>query len=284
MLIAATADLHFTHTRDHSALERLIGKMNDAKADALVVAGDFANQFNPGLYDRWLPKITFNGPKIAVIGNHDLWHDEMNTWDVYREACGILRRHGWHVLDELPVDIGDVRFVGNVGWYDYSFFPKATPELDGDAVAVGRAHPLLRIGCWKDVRRYVPSKRLPGVTGWNDAIYVHWGRNDESMASYFVERLWKELDDAKRAQKKVVAVIHHLPFEQLVTRKGTVNWDFNNAFTGSKQFGDLLLKYDNVKLALCGHTHKPQQARVGHIECAEVSYSPRDPQLRYFRV
>jgi hypothetical protein len=57
-------------------------------------------------------------------------------------------------------------------------------------------------------------------------------------------------------------VTHHLPFAELVTKRGEAPWDFLNGFMGSAALGEAILARPWVRLSICGHTHFRRSARL----------------------
>ncbi len=277
MRIAAVSDLHVNYARHAEGLERLVSALPGLRADALVVAGDFASGPFEEHYARWLPRLAFDGPRIAVPGNHDLWGNEGSTWDRHRAVCAHLREQGWHVLDEEPFRRGGVVFVGNVGWYDYSYFPEPTPERDELARGIsGRMR--TPVAGWEDLRRWLPAKRLPRVCRWNDGRFTDWGRSDAEVADHFNERLEADLETARRRGETTIAVTHHAPFDRLVPERMDVRWSFCRAFAGSRATGERLTRGRGVRAVLCGHIHRPQRLTVGDTEVVDVAFTPARPE------
>ena len=67
--------------------------------------------------------------------------------------------------------------------------------------------------------------------------------------------------------EKVVVVLHHVPFRELVHYKLRPEWDYFSTFMGSEAFGHVIRKYkDKVRLVLHGHQHNGVEAMV----CREV--------------
>lgn len=277
MRILATSDLNVNQARHQAGLESLCAAIGASRADVLVVAGDFAAGAFDADYARWLPRLDFPGPKLAVPGNHDVWQREGPTWDRYRAFCAHLRDQGWHVLDHEPFRWRGVSFVGNMGWYDYSFFPAATPARDALARAAAE-RVRAPIAGWDDLRRFLPTRRLPRVCRWNDARFTDWGQSDPEVAQHFHARLANDLDRAARLGDRIVAVVHHVPFAELVPVREDLRWSFARAFAGSGRMGDLLRATPGVALALCGHVHRRAQVRLGDLDAWSVAFTPGHPE------
>jgi hypothetical protein len=113
-------------------------------------------------------------------------------------------------------------------------------------------------------------KILPGVMEWNEGNFVRWEHTDKEFTSLVLGKLKKHLELVNDRVEKIVCTIHHIPFENMLTRKDDVAWTFGKVFMGSKKMGELLLKYDKVKYLLCAHSHMEGCFRNGHIECFNI--------------
>ncbi len=71
--------------------------------------------------------------------------------------------------------------------------------------------------------------------------------------------------DGLRDHPRVLAAIHQLPFRALLPPPHSAQWDFAKAYLGSDRIGKLLLEYPNVQEVVCGHSHFPAEAHIGHI-------------------
>jgi 3',5'-cyclic AMP phosphodiesterase CpdA len=250
----------------------------------LVVAGDLAAGPLDGHYARWLPRLgEVRGPRLAVPGNHDLWQATGATWERHRSWSAHLRDHGWHVLDEEPFRWRGVTFAGNVGWYDYSYFPPATPERDELARAASARLRQVVAG-WDDLRRWLPAKRLPRFCRWNDGRFIDWGRADAEVARRFDERLGADLHAALRRGDPTVAVVHHAPFEALVPERFDVRWSFCRAFAGSRATGELLAAAKGLRAVLSGHVHRPLRLAAGTADVRNVAFLPARPEWTVLEV
>jgi hypothetical protein len=107
-------------------------------------------------------------------------------------------------------------------------------------------------------------------TVWMDGLRVRLPFSDAEFTEQLVERCRRHLDQVNGRARRIVAVIHHLPFVELVRRQGLVNWQFANAFMGSRRFGELLLEYPRISHAFCGHSHLRCRVTCGHVQCINV--------------
>src|SRR5580698_4690595 len=109
MRIAATADLHFTVSRQ-SALHDQIGRVRD-EADVLVLAGDLTNYGQPEEMAPLLNVVVRSRiPTVAVLGNHDYESGKQSELMAMMSAAGIK------VLDGTAYERDGVGFAGTKGF------------------------------------------------------------------------------------------------------------------------------------------------------------------------
>jgi len=248
--LLVTGDLHFGlyPAGDECVLE-LAEFVRDSGADALAIAGDLADADTDSFRACLDLFAGFNGLKLLVPGNHDLWSAGDGSQKKYREVLpSIASSCGFKMLDTGPVILGGIGFIGNIGWYDYSF---RNPELNAS------------------LERY-ESKQLPGVCTWNDGRFVDWDVSDVQ----FTEKCRRKLQVAYRSIEPrvhtVVAVMHTVPFRELLYPRSSVAFEFCRAYMGSERIGRMLLDFRKVRYVFCGHRHGPEEAKVGHIEAFVV--------------
>jgi len=246
----------------------------------LVVAGDLFAGDPQCLVDCLGLFEGFGGEKLLVSGNHDLWTTpDGDSFELYEQVIPALAGAcGFHDLDAAPRVVGDVGFVGTVGWYDYSFrdetlgIPirfyehKAGPGFA--RATAGFAH-LFQPG------EVLPERALAARSYWNDGRMVHWALDDRRFHDLTLERLEAQLAAIESQVRTVVAVTHHIPFVEMLRRKSDPSWAFGNAFMGSVGLGHTLLRHDKVSHAIFGHSHTRDRRRVGHIDAINVGCTYR---------
>jgi Icc-related predicted phosphoesterase len=316
MRIIATSDLHIspiTEERIRNNARR--AEDEGTRDDVLVIAGDLTTAIRRGemftVDDDDFHKCLgyfegFPGKRLVVPGNHDLWvTNGQSSIDRYNSMPAIFGEHGFHMLDHSPVVIGGVGFVGNVGWYDYSFRRPDRPLGDVKLIVDGESGPEVKE--WEEltagdyarkfVKYFVESELPPNdvlmrnperylrYAGWNDGVFIKWadterkflgiplGRKytDESFLGECVRNLERDLRRVNRQSDQIVVVTHHLPFREMVEMKGEPSWDFNNAYMGSQRMGEAIRKYPKVSTVIAAHVHKPGQYDVDGIKCYNVS-------------
>jgi predicted phosphohydrolase len=274
MRLLASADLHYNSAKSRPTAGELIDRLNRESdtADALLLVGDVAVGDGDAL-EQCLARIRFAGPRLFVAGNHELWTHGADSHRLFRDDLPRrVRAAGWHWLQTEPFRLGDVAVVGSVGWYDYSFaqaslgIPRrfyAAKVSPGVAERFGEyAHLLEQSDDVAPVAREV-------IARWNDGRFVKLHRSDEAFLDELLAELRQQLD-ACRGARTVVAAVHHLPFRELLPPPRNIQWDFAKAYLGSERIGALLLEYPNVRHLLCGHSHFPARATVGHIDALNI--------------
>jgi Icc-related predicted phosphoesterase len=272
MRILLTADLHYNHPKGRALAEDVIGRMNAAGGDVLVVVGDTAVADGDSL-ERCLSLFNFAGPKLFVAGNHELWTKSTDSYAIFQnDLPRRVRALGWHWLETDPFIAGDVAILGSIGWYDYSF---AVPELGiprrfyaaklspGAAEHLNSASHLLEPS--DDI---LPIARQI-IARWNDGKFVKLGRSDDAFLQETIDRLSSQLI-ALSAVPHVVACVHHVPFRELLPPPHSAQWDFAKAFLGSERIGQLLLSSPNVRHVYCGHSHLRIETQIGALRAINI--------------
>lgn len=272
MRLLITSDLHYNHARSKPLAQDLIKQMNDVGGDALLVIGDTAAADGEAL-EECLSLFKFNGPKLIVAGNHELWTHREDSHAILREELPRrVRALGWHWLEDEPFVLGDIAIIGSVGWYDYSF---AQPELGiphrfyAAKISPGAAERDPDLAHLFESREDLSPSAMDVVARWNDGRFVKLHRADEVFLDESLGRMRSQLD-ALLSAKRIVAAIHHLPFAQLLPPPHSAQWDFAKAYLGSSKIGELLLRYPQISHVYCGHSHFPAEAQVGHIKAINV--------------
>ena len=247
MKIVATCDIHYD-LLDSVKLENdffhFLESMKTEKADVLVIAGDVVGLGWTRL-EECLELFRPMAPlRIMVFGNHEHWAADKNTFNHLERLEKTIEDSGVVLLDKKPIKLGKVGFVGNCGWYDYSFAEK--PILPGTVFE---------------------KKEFLGRVVWNDANFVGLNQSDPEYTNELIEKLEKDIKGMERHVETIVAVTHHPGFQEMLTDKPEDKlWAFTNAFMGSKKLGEMLLKHPKVKYHICGHSHHPCRIKKGHLE------------------
>ena len=249
MRVAITADIHYAVGNNQRIVRNFAKKIIRTKADVLVLVGDtFA--FNQKLLVECLKLFDqFEGVKLFVAGNHDLWTHRSNSLNIYEKVLPrIVRQCGFHYLDQKPFVKNKVGFVGSIGWYDYSFKDPVKPI------------PL----------NYYVHKNWPGVVSWNDGLYVHLGMNDSAFTKKVNRKLKRHLALASKQVRTIICAVHHVPFRQLLRTNHTSTDNFLTAFSGSEETGKIIRSFPKVTYVFCGHTHQKKKAKINGITAINI--------------
>ena len=272
MRLLVTADLHFNHRVSRPLAQQLIGQMNAAGGDVLLVVGDTATADDDAL-EQCLSLFRFAGPRLFVAGNHELWTHRGDSHLIFAEELPRrVRALGWHWLQSEPFTADDIAVLGSIGWYDYSFAPRhlgIPRRFYEQKVSPGAARRLIEFGHLLEQRPDASPAASEIVARWNDGKFVKLHRSDESFLNELLDQLRAQLVRL-RGHRHVIAAVHHLPFRQLLPPSGGAQWDFAKAYLGSPRIGELLLQFRAVKHVFCGHSHCPAEARVGPIHAINI--------------
>lgn len=293
MRIVAIADLHYDDETGErvKAVARAVAA---TKADVLVIAGDCT-----GAGPERLPEVLalfdgFDGHRLMVPGNHDLWQQELpfETWRIYEETIPeMAEQEGFHCLDQAPLVIDGTAFVGSMGWYDYGMRQTVPPD-DGIIVMPievvrgedGRlsfsAVPGAEEKSWEALEEqdYAPNALVwqtddrPQVAVWNDAIHLDWQRPATEVAELLAQRLSDQVAEVAESSSRVVGVTHFVPFAALADynfeRPGRA---FARAYIGSALLGEALMQAPGLELVIYGHRHRQTVLEVEGVVTADAS-------------
>jgi 3',5'-cyclic AMP phosphodiesterase CpdA len=270
MRLLVTADLHFNHNRSRGLAQQAIEEINSTPADVLLVVGDTATADERQL-EAAISQIHFDGPKLFLCGNHELWTRRDDSHDLFtNELPARIRALGWHWLEDVPFVDGDVAIVGSVGWYDYSYAPVGLPvprRFYEAKVSPGAAS---HLSAYKHLLgEDVTPDALEIVARWNDGKMVKLGRSDAVFLDERLASLRRSLDRVP-AQCRIVAGVHHVPFEELLPPRNSPTWDFARAYLGSSRMGDLLLGDPRITHVFCGHSHYEAESQIGQIRAINI--------------
>ena len=242
MKILFTSDLHIVRQYLSAQLDILRNKIKSEKPDVLAVSGDISEE---PLIDSGEMLGNLDVPVVFCLGNHEFVRNEIGPQSV----ANTLNRYK-HSNSEATCldisgfkDIGDVRFVGNVLWYDGSL-----ANLNDAGCLVNNIHP-----------------------NWLDSHIEKFSAIKENLKC--VKQIQESMASAEG--KKVVLVTHCVPHRRL-------NWfdlyrpmSIYNAYSGVDNLFDKHDIYPDV--ALCGHTHhRMHYTHSGtsnkEIRCVNVGY------------
>ncbi|MDQ7823477.1 MAG: metallophosphoesterase [Candidatus Eremiobacteraeota bacterium] len=288
MKIIATSDVHIP--KYQAKMSSLARRLSTDAADVLLLLGDIA-PVNDEAFDEFLCNFSyFTGPKLFVTGNHDIWTVDGSSRERYEKTVpAIVEKHKFHPLDKEPIIYRGVGFVGNIGWYDYTFSRVYAPPPNTQYIRYKNSKKLSmpQVVKWEELseedwkKKEIYYRGFLGLiqgTGCNDKDYIKDFWEDKEFSQMLQQKLEDDLRKVSKKADKVVAAFHCLPFKEgLIRDNARPNVCFTNAFAGSKGLGDVLYRHPKVAAALWGHIHHRQSFSKGVIRCVNVSFDPQAP-------
>ncbi len=282
MRIIVTSDLHYNVARSKAPTEALAKDICQRGGDCLIFVGDSAST-DLAILDQVFGLFeAFKGPRLAVAGNHELWTGATaaSSLDRYeKEIAEVCANSGVHYLDDAPFRLDGVAFVGNVGWYDFSFRPAGMKiplrfyqhKVAPGAAAIIHKHRHL-LGDDSDV----PPTTLQVTSRWMDGERVRLPIGDVAFAHRSAAKLRTHLEAVHDSADRIIAAVHHLPFAELVPPTIIPNWAFASGFLGSELLGETLLDFPKVSHVFCGHSHRARSCRKAHLTCKSIGSTYRE--------
>lgn len=265
MRIVAISDLHVDRSEANAAAVAAVAEeVACLQPEVFIVAGDLspAPQRIGEVLGAWAGLAPLC---LFVPGNHDLWllpeerKAGITSWEKYGQVLPeVCAREGFHYLPGRPVVWREVGFVGTMGWFDYSLRDRSLDrQIPWEAYERNRY-------------RYIH---------WNDHRYARWEVSDQEVTLAMAEELEAGLKQlGPMGVQRMVAVTHHLPFEDLLPseEKGPLAKRFCWGFLGSALLGKVLLGYPQVVHLFCGHLHLLREAQRNGLkmQTCSVGYLP----------
>ena len=265
--IIVLSDIHWDYKDNKSLWIEYLDKLKNNNYDILLNCGD-TSSYNEQYIEALKECSNICKNILTVQGNHDVWLREedngINSWEKYLNRNKLISDMGFHSLDSNPYIINKIGFVGNMGWYDYSFKDKIVYDkyIKNDPMAY---------------YLYFHKKIFPdGLARWNDAIMVDWGKNDREMTKYFSDLLEKDIIKIENDCDIICVILHHVPISRMLVKKDD-HWNMGNAFSGSKIFGDIIKRHNKIKYVFCGHTHSYFNKIIKGIQYINVGSGYNQP-------
>lgn len=287
MRIIVTSDLHYNIARSKRPTRALAEEICRIGGDVLVFAGDTsggpAHHFDEafGLFED------FKGPRLAVAGNHDIWmtggDDSLHRYE--NELRDICSQSGVHYLDAEPFIADGAAIVGNMGWYDFSFRPSKLQiplRFYQAKIAPGAAQRLGGYGELVSHNEDVPREALDITTRWMDGERVNLALSDVAFTHRLAETFRRHLQQASDGCERICAIVHHVPFVELVPHSILPNWEFATAFHGSELFGETILEFPKVRRVFCGHIHKEMRCQRGNLAATSIGSTYKEKAYEIF--
>jgi len=285
MRILVTADLHYDIARSRRPSEDLARRALETGGDAIVLVGDTCGRTIEPLRQCLRLFADFPGRKLLVPGNHCLWCDgRQDSMERYERLLpAVAAEEGFGVLDHQPVVIGATGLAGSVGWYDYSFrdeslgIPEAFYEakLSPGAAAYYGGHDELLAAH----RHVLTDRQMELGVAWADGRHVRLGMSDARFVEMLADKLAGQLADLSSECERIVAFLHHLPFESMVPAGRPDRFAFAAAYMGAERLGEVLLDCDKLTHVYCGHSHWRDRRRVGRLAVVNIGSTYTDKHL-----
>ncbi|MDN6663366.1 MAG: metallophosphoesterase [Tetragenococcus koreensis] len=216
--LAVISDLHADINQFNEELYLIRDYLEKLNVTHVHFAGDVANKVA-----KTLEVVNFFDQKIPTTfhwGNH-----EMADIDVESDFEDFNDPHFLNFKTQ-ELTKSTVLFGMN-GWYDYSFVPHA------------------------DEKEYRRKKQVY----WYDRFIERQGSDPEITAAlcYRLQETLSTVPDTKN----IILSSHFVPKETFIIKHSEkyARWNQLNAFLGSKEFGEVLDGFSNVKQVVFGHTH-----------------------------
>ncbi|MBX3394648.1 MAG: metallophosphoesterase [Phycisphaerae bacterium] len=275
MRVIVTADLHYDVGRSREPTRAIAREIVERGGDVLLIVGDCASSDLRVLDESLALFDGFRGAKLAVAGNHELWTvGAASSLHRYENELGeVFSRNGFHFLDQRPIVLDDVAFVGNVGWYDFSFRPsimKIPLRFFQSKVGPGAAARLEEHQSLLERRDDLSEGAMQVTARWMDGVRVKLPMSDAAFTQRLAERLRSHLDAVSGRSRQVVAAIHHLPFSEMIPHSVLPDWEFATAFHGAEIFGEVILNYPTVTHVFSGHIHREKRLKKRNLNCMSI--------------
>lgn len=216
--LAVISDLHSDINQLDEELYLMRDYLEKLKVTHVHFAGDVANKV-----DKVLDIVRFFEQKIPTTfhwGNHEMADINVQTdFEDFKDSRFLNFK-----TRELS---NSTILLGANGWYDYSFVPNA------------------------DEKEYRRKKKVY----WYDRFIDRKG-TDPQITEAICQRLRETLITIP-STKNIILSTHFVPKESFIIKhdKKYARWNQLNAFLGSKEFGEVLDEFSNVKQVIFGHTH-----------------------------
>jgi Icc-related predicted phosphoesterase len=272
MKIIALSDLHVdsNNTTWANRSLKICEKVASLEADVLLFGGDMAASYNPNNPNDSMNQAfkilgQFKGTKLWYAGNNDLETLKTSSLDQYFQELHVrFQTHGFHLLDKEPVVIEDIGFMGNVGWYDSSFFD-ILPNHETNPNFPKNLH-----DARQRAEHYFSTMEFAGIV------------NEGFTSEDFFLQCWNKLkQDAKKLQvdpkvNSIVVGTHFVGADKFIQYGENPKYDYYNLFMGSRSFAQIY-NHSKVSLALVGHTHRDDNHLVGNQRVFNISSTSRQP-------
>lgn len=247
MRILNFADLHITskNCESYKRFKEVIDKLN---YDVIVIAGDVTDNRSINPFEM-LSKLT-SKPIIFCLGNHEFAYRSVEeTLQEYYKMKNYSKNYAnVYCLDVCGhVDIENVRFVGNVLWYD---------------------------GSMKDIYSQSEDFILPS---WLDSKIQYFNFKNENA------KCIKQIKNNYSKGKVNYLITHCVP--DITLNRHSEKPGYYNMYSGVKHLlNDFEQEGIHFEFAVCGHTHRYATNEINGTHCVNIGndYEFTSGELKYF--
>ncbi len=302
MKLLVTSDIHIDKSKNMDSLnlpKHIREYMNQHPTEEIIFAilGDVSQNLLK-LHDYLSEFSSLEIPKIFVAGNHDIWsqtmskrspYSSLNSFEIYTSILPeICKNTGFQYLDQNPFVLNRIGFIGNIGWYDFSFFSPLEPPVSEPFTFVRRStnkefhwfemtyEDLEKKELWAYDENHKPIR----MCAWNDLFYIKWpsGMDDVEFCHICYKTINQQFQDIDSSIDHLVFLSHHVMFEDCIYRYSSYEEEFYNAYRGCKFLGDFVITHPKLRKIICGHTHHPGVYKISNtIEAVNLFYEVDKP-------
>ena len=231
--------------RGANDLKKLLGMRS---IDLLLVNGDVGESPEELDYALGILSEVDAAHKLWTCGNNDvdkLEGDIREYYDRLQERVGVA---GFHVLDRAPYRIGDIAFVGSMGWYDGSLW--RTPVVTSDE--------------WPNTREETSAQAERYFAGAEAVGRLQPGYTSQQFFADIQARLFEHLEAtiANPAVSRIVVCTHFVTSGEFVLYGDNPKYEYLNWYMGWDAAGTGLYSDPKVVLGIVGHTHRHKTIEI----------------------
>lgn len=244
---ATVSDLHLNTDFSIRAFKSaMLSFAEEVRPDVLILAGDLTS--GAGQTSALVRELKgMLGIDVYYVpGNHELWnrYNGLTTEEIYQ----FFRADENCLTGQIVTLPGNIRLLGDVHWYDYSYAEHQRYTMEQFA-----------------------KKMLRG-SRWQDAYYVDWFLPDASVTKRMIEEQRHLLSTVSGERLIYVSHMINHPNYAVPSRRFEL-WAFFNAYLGSVSLHDLIQSV-RPEVAICGHVHHRRNFcdNGTHYICACLGY------------
>ncbi len=302
MKLLVTSDVHVEKHKSTNLLNMCkqiheIIEQNPSEEIVFAILGDVTQNLLT-LHDYLAKFSSLEIPKLFVAGNHDIWsqkslrdspYSSLDSLEIYTSVLPeICKKNGFQYLDQKPYIVNRVGIIGNIGWYDFSFFSPVEPPVSKHFSFVRRNsnlefnwsemryEDLVNKQLWANDKHHKPVR----ICAWNDFLYIKWpkGMDDIDFCHMCYRTINKQFQEIDSSIDHLIFLSHHVLFENCICRYPSYEKEFYNAYRGCKFLGDFVIMHPKLRKVLCGHTHHPGIFKISkNIEAINLFYEVETP-------